>query len=280
MVARLGLENSTSGWRCEATASNRFSPTARIYAATILLAAADIGILLSGWTPVASLRNAIRIGKYGQKWYYVPPMKTARVFNAVRKRCFVVDKAFHAVVESDFLKLVSKKPFIASTKMESERDFISELDAHKNLLNLDQVKLSPAGAPGANLEPCDFFSTARQSIHLKDGHSSAPISHLWNQGVVSAETFVRDEKFRIDLRKEVKKRQTKSKKVGFDALLPDGRSRPVPSEYTVVFGIMRDRYKKSGTVSLPFFSKVSLRSVADRIQLMGFPVEVHLVEKV
>ena len=39
-------------------------------------------------------------------------------------------------------------------------------------------------------------------------------------------------------------------------------------------------YRKSGIVSIPFFSKVSLRAIADRIQLMGFPVEVHLVEKV
>jgi uncharacterized protein (TIGR04141 family) len=192
---------------------------------------------------------------------------------------FVVDKAFHATVESDFLKLVAKKPFVASTKTTSEREFITELDADANLLNLDQVKLSPEGAPGANLEPCDFLSKARQFIHLKDGHSSAPISHLWNQGVVSAESFVRDEKFRIDLRKEVRKRQTKASKAGFDALLPDGRSKPVPSEFTVVFGVMRDRYKKSGEISLPFFSKVSLRAVADRIQLMGFPVEIHLVER-
>ncbi|NEW95685.1 DUF6119 family protein [Rhodopseudomonas sp. BR0G17] len=193
---------------------------------------------------------------------------------------FVVDKAFHAAVENDFLKLVANKPFVASTTTESEREFIAELDAHENLLNLDQVKLSPASAPGANLEPCDFLSAAKQFIHLKDGHSSAPISHLWNQGVVSAESFVRDEKFRIDLRKEVKKRQMKSKKTGFDAILPDGRSKPVPSEFTVVFGIMRDRSKKSGVVSIPFFSKVSLRAVADRIQLMGFQVEIHLVERV
>ncbi|QHO74655.1 hypothetical protein ACH79_20455 [Bradyrhizobium sp. CCBAU 051011] len=168
---------------------------------------------------------------------------------------FVVDKAFHAAVETDFLKLLAKKAFVPSTKSKSERDFIAELDARKTLLNLDQVKLSPAGAPGANLEPCDFLSTTRQFIHLKDGHGSAPISHLWNQGVVSAESFIRDEKFRIDLRKEVKKRQAQSKKTGFDAILPDGRSKPVPGEYTVVFGIMRDRYKRSGAISLPFFSK-------------------------
>lgn len=193
---------------------------------------------------------------------------------------FAVDKAFHAAVENDFLKLLAKKPFVAFTKTQSEREFIAELDVHKNLLNLDQVKLSPGNAPGANLEPCDFLSMARQFIHLKDGHSSAPISHLWNQGIVSAESFVQDDHFRIALRKEVKKRQIKSKKTGFDSILPDGRSKPVPSEFAVVFGIMRDRYRKSGTVSIPFFSKVSLRAVANRIQLMGFAVEVHLVERI
>jgi len=89
---------------------------------------------------------------------------------------FVVDKAFHTVVETDFLKLLAKKAFVPSTKCKNERDFIAELDAHKNLLNLDQVKLSPAGVPGSNLEPCDFLSTAGQFIHLKDGHGSPPRS--------------------------------------------------------------------------------------------------------
>lgn len=93
--------------------------------------------------------------------------------------------------------------------------------------------------------------------------------------------FVRDEKFRIDLREAAIKRQAKKpKKAGFETLLPDGRSKPVPGDYTVVFGIMRNRQKKSGTFSLPVFSKVSLRAVADRIDSMGYPMEVHLVERV
>ena len=141
------------------------------------------------------------------------------------------------------------------------------------------MKLAPTGMPGANLEPCDFLSRGKQFIHLKDGHGSAPISHLWNQGVVSAEAFVRDEKFRKDLRKATKERERKYKKSGFGKLLPDGRSKPTPAEFTVVFGIMRSRHGKSATLSLPFFSKISLRGIADRIQLMGYKVEVHLVEK-
>lgn len=89
-----------------------------------------------------------------------------------------------------------------------------------------------------------------------------------------------DEKFRKDLRSEVQSRQKKYKKAGFDKLLPDGRSKPVPSEFTVVYGVMRSRNKRSATLGLPFFSKISLRAIAERIELMGYKVEVHLIEKI
>jgi hypothetical protein len=42
---------------------------------------------------------------------------------------------------------------------------------------------------------------------------------------------------------------------------------------------MRSPYKKSGTLGIPFFSKISLRAVVERIRLMGYNVEVHLMEK-
>ncbi|MBY3246014.1 TIGR04141 family sporadically distributed protein [Rhizobium laguerreae] len=192
---------------------------------------------------------------------------------------YAVDKKFHAEVEADYRKLLSNTPVAKGILCDSERELIVEMDKDNDLLNLDQVKLSPTGASGANLEPCDFFSRTKRFIHLKDGHGSSPISHLWNQGVVAAESFIRDEKFRKDLRAAAEKRQKKAKKTGFETCLPDGRSRPVASEYTVVYGIMRHKYKSSGKLGLPFFSKVSLRPVAQRIELMGFPVEIHLIEK-
>ena len=192
---------------------------------------------------------------------------------------YCIDKDFHTDVENSFKKIVSTKPIISSTKSKNERALIAELDLNPDLLNLDQTKASPAGAKGANLEPCDFLSRQKEFIHLKDGHASAPISHLWNQGVVSAESFVRDATFRNSLRSHVVKRQKKTGKQNFQSILPDGRSKPVPNDYTVVFGIMRSAYKKSGTLGLPFFSKVSLRPIAQRIELMGFKVEVHLIQK-
>lgn len=90
---------------------------------------------------------------------------------------------------------------------------------------------------------------------------------------------MRDEKFRKDFRTAAQVRQKRFKKSGFDKLLPDGRSKPTPSSFTVVFGIMRGRHKRSATLGIPFFSKISLRPIADRIELMGYKVEVHLIEK-
>lgn len=190
----------------------------------------------------------------------------------------IEDKFFHDV-EKDFQALLAT-PIRTSTTATNEQELIAELDKDLDLLNLDKVKASPSGAAGANLEPCDFLSRNKEFIHLKDGHGSAPISHLWSQGMVSAESFVRDDVFRKSIRDMAIKRQKKAGKKRFEALLPDGRSKPVATEYKVIYGIMRHPYQRTKKLGLPFFSKVSVRAAANRIQLMGYTVEVHLIEKV
>lgn len=191
---------------------------------------------------------------------------------------YCIDSKFFDAVERDYQALLGVS-FHASTTSKNEQELISELDKNADLLNLDKVKASPSGAKGANLEPCDFLSRRKEFIHLKDGHGSAPISHLWNQGLVSAESFVRDAVFRKSMRDSAIKRQKTARKSKFELLLPDGRSKVTPADYKVVFGIMRHPYQRSKQLGLPFFSKVSLRAVASRIQLMGYAVEVHLIEK-
>lgn len=191
---------------------------------------------------------------------------------------YCIESKFFDAVEKDYQALLGVS-FHLKTKAKNEQELISELDKNSNLLNLDKVKASPSGAKGANLEPCDFLSRRKEFIHLKDGHGSAPISHLWNQGLVSAESFIRDDVFRKSMRDSAIKRQKAAKKSKFELLLPDGRSKVTSTDYKVVFGIMRHPYQRSKRLGLPFFSKVSLRAVASRIQLMGYAVEVHLIEK-
>lgn len=191
---------------------------------------------------------------------------------------FLISQDYHKEIEEAY-KALLKPSFRTATTAANERAFIAELEGEHNLISMDQTKVAPKGAGNAAIEPCDFLSQTKQLIHLKDGHSSAPLSHLWNQGLVSAEAFVSDEVFRKGFRRETKKRETKFRKQGFKDLLPDGRSKPVPGDYTIVFGVMRHRYAASGELGLPFFSKVALRAAADRISRMGFPVELHLIDK-
>lgn len=177
----------------------------------------------------------------------------------------------------EFYENIEKVNIVGPTGCVNETSLINDL--HKNrvdLLKLDKVKINPAGVQYGNLEPCDFFSKNREFIHLKDGHSSGPISHLWFQGVVSAEAFISDRQFRVKLRKVVK---TRSKgRFAFEKLLPLASKKPNRDNYKVVYGIMRKPYV-DGTIGIPFFSKVSLQATARRLEELNISVAVELIKK-
>lgn len=186
---------------------------------------------------------------------------------------YQVEKQFKARIEK-FFNTIPKVTVVGTTTCRNEEDLIAELEATRtDMVKLDRVKINPAGVRYANLEPCDFFSSSKQFIHLKDGHSSGPISHLWSQGVVSAEAFVTDADFRKKLRATVRSRGG-----GLEAHLPKSTDRVVRDDYSVVYGIMRKPYA-DGTIGLPFFSKVSLQAAAERIAQFGIPLAIELIEK-
>lgn len=191
---------------------------------------------------------------------------------------FAIDKLFYEEVEEDFLRLITATPVVATTTAKNEQELLVELNARPDLLLLDKTKTNPKGAPRANIEFCDFLGSDRKLIHLKDGHASTSISHLWSQGVVGSESFLRDEGFRRQLLKHVRSRQKDGKKSGFDRLLPTPAKRPTTRDFTVAYGIMRTPLKRSGKLDIPFFSKVSLRAAAQRLDDLGFNVEVQLIE--
>lgn len=191
---------------------------------------------------------------------------------------FFIDDKYFDSIEATYNSL--KKPsFLAATTAKNEQELIADLKKDALYLCLDQTRSAPKGAPTAALEACDFLSRSKQLIHLKDGHGSAPLSHLWNQALVATESFVRDETFREGFRKAIKNRQRMYARAGFLALLPQSNKRVTPADYTIVFGVMRHPYARSGDLGLPFFSKVALRAVAERLLLMAFQVELHLIEK-
>lgn len=192
---------------------------------------------------------------------------------------YEISRAYYQDIQQHYLNL-KKTAFLAASHAANEQSLIKELctGSYPHLLCIDKTKINPTGVSYANLEVCDFVSHSKQLIHLKDSASSAPLSHLFNQGLVSAEALRRDSTVRKKFRKVAGQRETEYGRTGFVALLPTA-ARIVPAEWTVVFGVLKPKGIRSGMLDLPFFSKVALRAAADRISLMGYQVELHLIEK-
>jgi len=192
---------------------------------------------------------------------------------------YEVSGAYYQDIQNCYLNLKAT-PFLATSSAANEQELIKELStaAYPHLLCIDKTKINPAGVSYANLEACDFVSQSKQLVHLKDSASSAPLSHLFNQGLVSAEALRRDSTVRTKFRKVAGQREAEYGRSGFVALLPTA-ARIVPADWTVVLGVLKKKGVRTGTLDLPFFSKVALRAAADRISLMGYQVELHLIEK-
>ncbi|MCB4764087.1 MAG: TIGR04141 family sporadically distributed protein [Sulfurovum sp.] len=125
----------------------------------------------------------------------------------------------------------------------------------------------------SGIEPCDFFSPQKQFIHIKNDASSSKLSHLFNQGVVSGESFLREQEFRKQF-----KRKARGMNSTIASVLPDVRHRPELNEYQIVFAVMRKPYR-DGSFGLPFFSKVSLKNASQRLTDFGYKIGFSWIAK-
>lgn len=186
---------------------------------------------------------------------------------------YEIDRDFRARVNQAY-DAVPRGTLFVQTLCRNERELLADLEAtRQDMLKLDQTRINPEGEAGAMLEPCDFFMEDLTFIHLKDGHASTSMSHLWFQGVVSAEGLLGDRSFREQLRRLVVERGRH-----FASNLP-ARGAPVDrNRVTVYYGIMRKPYR-DGALGLPFFSKLSLRTAVERLSQLGVRVVIELIAK-
>lgn len=129
----------------------------------------------------------------------------------------------------------------------------------------DTHEIKPSDA-SSEIEPCDFWdSTSLSFIHIKNETSSSKLSHLFNQGVVSARVFKTDAAFRHLLSE--KARALAGPKLA--STLPSEPSID-PSRFTIVFAVMRESGSSSIQPRLPFFSLVTFRQAAKQVEALGF----------
>jgi uncharacterized protein (TIGR04141 family) len=114
------------------------------------------------------------------------------------------------------------------------------------------------------IEFCDLIRNNKDLIHIKYYRSSQTLSHLFAQGFVSAETFMRDENFRIKL----------NDKLPHTARLSNPEDRPNASDYKIIYGIVTN---KTIPQELPFFSKITLRNAFTHLHSLGYTVHLSAI---
>jgi uncharacterized protein (TIGR04141 family) len=149
---------------------------------------------------------------------------------------------------------------VCEQRTENEYNLAAVESDKSNLACLDGKNIQYGGGP-SRIECCDLFTKNRSLIHVKRYSGSSVLSHLFAQGVVAAEAFASDSKFRTDVNKKLPKNHK----------LPAPNKPLEPDQYRVVFAIISKKHKP---LNLPFFSKVSLRNAARRLRTMRYEVAV------
>ncbi|HEX3130025.1 MAG TPA: TIGR04141 family sporadically distributed protein [Thermoanaerobaculia bacterium] len=129
---------------------------------------------------------------------------------------------------------------------------------------MDRKEIRYGGGP-SKLEFCDLFTRDRDLIHVKQYGGSSLLSHLFAQGLNSADLFLGE----ADFRKIVHDKLPDSHRC-FNPL-----ERPHPEEYQVVFGIIS---QSQGDLWIPFFSRLSLRHACKRLQTLGYRVALAKID--
>lgn len=148
---------------------------------------------------------------------------------------------------------------------ESEGDFNRQAAEEKGYLLLDKNNY-PAGG-NSKIEVCDLYTPDRQFICVKKYNGSSTLSHLFNQGLVSAECLAKDQNYRLFI----------VNKIPIDWLNKIEIENLDKSNIQFIFAIAT---QKDGRVtdSLPFFSKVSLRYARKEIENLGIKVLLYKIK--
>jgi uncharacterized protein (TIGR04141 family) len=115
------------------------------------------------------------------------------------------------------------------------------------------------------IEFCDLYSRTKEIIHVKRYRGSATLSHLFSQGVVSAELFCAISKFRHEL----------NNRLPPDFRLANPDDRPGNEEFEVVFAIVSE---SQSPLKLPFFSRVNLRNAVQRLSAFGYKASIVKIQ--
>ncbi|WP_288198635.1 TIGR04141 family sporadically distributed protein [uncultured Pleomorphomonas sp.] len=180
---------------------------------------------------------------------------------------YQVAQDFTALVNEDFASIPESTIELPDYAHESEALYNKAAADHLDGSHCMDADLITHGGGQSRIEFCDILTPNKELLHIKRYSGSQQMSHLFSQGVVSAELFVSDAEFR----------QKVNDKLPDEHKLADTSARPNPADYEVIFTIIS---KSANALNLPFFSKVSLRNARRRLRGYGFRVSKKKVRAI
>jgi uncharacterized protein (TIGR04141 family) len=188
---------------------------------------------------------------------------------------FLLNNALWYGIEKDFLKEVSEEvetippltidlPSYNDADEEAYNLRVSQEKAHFCCMDRKTVELKKRGL--TKIEFCDLYGLDKEMVHVKRYTGSSELSHLFQQGVVSAELFSHEPEFR----KLVNDRLCDTHKMA------DPEGKLDATQYQVVYGIIS---KSKKDLSLPFFSKIVLRNAKRRLSELGYEIRIGKIAR-
>ncbi len=181
---------------------------------------------------------------------------------------YEVDKNFIEHIENEYKDIPKESTSLSfpaykpkpdgKDKAETEGNYNKRLAAHLGGDLFDAVLIDLIG--NSRFEFCDVYKDNKM-IHVKRYDGSSALSHLFNQGYVSASS-IRDG----DVRKKINDKSIKGAVFGeaFSA-----------GEYEIVYAIIS---KSNSGLDIPFFSKITLTNMCRDLRLMGYGVSLVKIE--
>lgn len=167
-----------------------------------------------------------------------------------------INTSFQAFIQKDSSNIITLNNAI----IENECDYNTRVADEQDLVLLDK-KMIYYGGGHSQIEFCDLLSPNKEIIHIKKYGGSSVLSHLFNQGLVSAELLKSDRTFieKVNERLEEEHR--------FPQIINT-------SDYKIVFGVISE---VNGDMDMPFFSKISLKNVTQRLENLGYDVYLQKI---
>ncbi|MGI2151228.1 TIGR04141 family sporadically distributed protein [Shewanella baltica] len=155
-----------------------------------------------------------------------------------------------------------KFPLYTQDREEDYNEHVFNTESNFCLMDKNNIKI---GGPYDKLEHCDLIRNGNEFIHVKFYRSSSTLSHLFSQGFVAAEAFVKDSWYREQL----------NPKLPTSIKLSDPKARPNPSNYNIVYAIATEKKIPN---DLPFFSKVTLKNSLKTLRALDYGVSLAKID--